>query len=295
LFRRGIKSQGLKLLVVEANINNSGFELKKNDADLLVKVKANSFLYHRSQLYNVALKHLPKNCDKIIFVDCDVQFLDANWASKTEKALEEYSFVQPFSKLIRAPKLESKKIAGFVDLIKKNISLFGKATDLDKLGCVVSNSLAFNLINFGKFSENPIYGSPGIAFAVRRNIIENGFFPFVPFGSDDLFFWATILDLKDPSLLVGEISQAHKIEWLSWKKKLSQNFFKSFSFVEGNVIHFWHGEQQKRKHQNRGEFFVENNFNPQKDCEFNKDGLIEWKNKKFNEHLKKYFAERKED
>ena len=102
-FRETSKNQGLNLLAVELVFGNAGFELNEHDADILIQLRVanNCVLWQKEALLNVGLKNLPKDCDKIAWIDCDILFKNDHWIEDTCDLLEKYVVVQPFSHATR--------------------------------------------------------------------------------------------------------------------------------------------------------------------------------------------------
>ena len=80
IFRDSLKRQGLKLLAVELSFGDR-FELKSTDADLLIQIKGDSrnIMWQKERMLNIGLDKLPKDCDKIAWLDCDVIFKNNNF------------------------------------------------------------------------------------------------------------------------------------------------------------------------------------------------------------------------
>ncbi|MGA2775018.1 MAG: hypothetical protein ABSE81_03020 [Candidatus Omnitrophota bacterium] len=45
------------------------------------------------QSLNIGLKHLPPECDKLTWLDCDIIFKNDHWIEGTSAALEKYIVV----------------------------------------------------------------------------------------------------------------------------------------------------------------------------------------------------------
>ena len=103
-FRESSKKQGLNLLTVELAFNGQPFELAKDDAEMLVQVRSNSIMWQKERLLNIGLKHLPEDCDKVAWIDCDLIFKNDNWVKEASNLLEKYAAVQLFSFLVSLPK-----------------------------------------------------------------------------------------------------------------------------------------------------------------------------------------------
>ncbi|MDD5070940.1 MAG: hypothetical protein PHV17_09455, partial [Candidatus Omnitrophica bacterium] len=85
IFRKHTKKQGLNLIAVELAYNHSQFSLTKDDSEVLVQVKGKSVLWQKERLLNLALKSLPSECTKIVWIDADIIFDDNSWLEKTSE------------------------------------------------------------------------------------------------------------------------------------------------------------------------------------------------------------------
>ncbi len=157
-FRKISRKQGLKLVVVELAFDNSKFELKERDADILLQLRTDSknIMWQKERLMNIAFKKIPESCNKIVWIDCDVFFENDDWVEKVSASLDKYIIVQPFSKFIRLGK--------GVKNPSKNNTVFDNKKD-DVFGQVYSlyNNLPNNFIS-------------GLVWAFRREVFEKNLF-----------------------------------------------------------------------------------------------------------------------
>ncbi len=94
LFRQSSKKQGLNLLTVELAFGKAPFELKKEDAEILIQLKTDQILWQKERLLNIGIKNLPSDCDKFAWIDADIFFLNDKWIEQTCDLLEKYAIVQ---------------------------------------------------------------------------------------------------------------------------------------------------------------------------------------------------------
>lgn len=286
-FRECSKKQGLKLLCVELAFNDDRFELDEKDADILIQVRSKSIMWQKERLLNIGLKNLPKNCDKIAWLDCDIIFQNDNWIEETSKLLEEYKIVQPFSFVIKSPKYFSNFNIhdlnfGFDD---GEIS-HGFAYGVKHFGEPVLNSQVYNYI-----------GNIGYAWSARKEFIEtHGFYDKSVMGANDVilayaFYGKMFNQLMDiyPKKLLDDI----KI----YSDKISSFVKSNVGYTKGVIVHIWHGSIKHRGYGIREFFFSKHNFDPKNDLKLNKDGCYEWNSKKIKMHIeaKNYFFARNED
>ena len=48
------------------------FDLSEGDADILIQLRGRDVMWQKERLLNLALRALPDECRKVVWVDCDV-------------------------------------------------------------------------------------------------------------------------------------------------------------------------------------------------------------------------------
>ena len=278
IFREANKKQGLKLITVECAFENRPFQLTAQDADILIQVRSNSVLWQKERLLNIALSNLPKDCDKIVWLDCDIIFLNQDWVFETVKMLENYVIVKPFKRAVRISKKDSQKIVktNFIDLNKITKS---------------HNDYCFDSCDDNNFIR---YASV-FAWAGRRSAFsELGFYDKMIVGGGD-FVMTTAFIGHEP--IITNISAELKNDIDVWSKEVFINTKNSLAFVDGEIIHLFHGTTKNRKYTARFNILKINNFNPGNDLRLNEYQCFEWNNNKQDLHLqvKSYFKFRNEN
>ncbi|MFH1358883.1 MAG: putative nucleotide-diphospho-sugar transferase [archaeon] len=285
-FRNSSKKQGLNLLCVELVFEDSKFELKDKDADILIQLRTNSsksILWQKERLINIGLKHLPKDCDKIVWLDCDIIFDNDNWIKETSELLENYIIVQPYSLAVRLSK--DMDISNFDDVRKENT----KDT---------YPSMAYSYINpFIIRNLGLKHGHTGFVWSARKEIIDLvGFYDrCVLFFGDELMAHA-FCNIKDNQRF-NDYSEEMKEDYLKWAKKVSNLVKGSVYYNNGFIFHLWHGDFKDKLYGKIDNILKKHNFNPNKDIKINKEGVWEWASNKQELHkeIKDYFYLRKED
>src|SRR5215472_11190908 len=72
------------------------FELKKDDADILIQLRSTAVMWQKERLLNLAVQALPASCRKVAWVDCDIFFESPNWPSVAESLLDRFVVIQLF-------------------------------------------------------------------------------------------------------------------------------------------------------------------------------------------------------
>jgi hypothetical protein len=86
---------------VELAFGRGPFDLAPDDADLLVQIRGGNVLSQKERLLNLGVSRLPKDCDKVVWLDAGILFDRADWAVETARLLQEYVVVQPFLGRVR--------------------------------------------------------------------------------------------------------------------------------------------------------------------------------------------------
>lgn len=289
IFRQDTKRQGLKLCVVELAFDDVPFELNSSDAEILIQIRGSekNILWQKEALLNIALKNLPNDCDKIIWIDCDIIFANNNWIAETSELLEKYVIVQPFSVATRMPKIDKyDSILNIISSTNINKLKEGRAEN-EKIF-----SAAYMRVNF-----SDTLGHPGYVWAARRSIFENiGFYDRMILGTGD----AVLLEAFYSPLSCSVNAHASlkmKIDIERYAESLYSFVRGSVYYCNGAVFHLWHGDFKNRRYDNRYAVLKQNDFDPNKDVKINSDGLLEWScdQQKISGFGNKYFIIRKED
>jgi len=287
IFRESSKKQGLKLLTVELAFGKKPFELGTEDADILIQLrtKKENILWQKEAMLNIGLKNLPPDCDKIVWLDCDIIFKNDQWISETSALLERYSLVQPFRYFIKLQKgkqdLDIREINELIDRGKK------------------SNNIRINDIGTKNKLKSHIAPSARGIWAARRKIIDTiHFFEYAIVGSGDTFMLCAFTGSTPISRTLLEFyPDAFYQKFLNWHK-IAVNEIKGSVFIsEGYVMHLWHGTIENRDYLGRHKRICEAKYNPETDIKKDEQGLWVWtgKNKALQRIVRRYFVKRNEE
>lgn len=258
----------LKLVVIEVN---GPAPLPKMPVFDHIKVNSKSKFWIKENLINIAVEHLPSTWKHVAWIDADISFLNQKWVEDTVSQLETHDVVQVWQTAV-------------------NLGPFGEAIKTDK-------SFGYMYSCGTPYSRTDKYGfwHPGYAWACTRKAWVQ---------MDALPDWA-ILGSADRHMALGLIG---KIDW-SVPGNVNKNYlgllleFQSkiqglkFSYVNGTIIHHWHGSFENRKYRERWQILIQNNFDPLIDLGVNDFGLIQLtpKGERIQPALNRYFCERAED
>ena len=279
-FRQNLARQGVKLLTVECTLNDSAFELVREDADKLLQLRSNSVLWHKERLLNIGLKHLPVDCDKIAWLDADIIFLDDSWAKESAELLEKYHFVKPFNQAIRLDKKETASV-----LLKTNL----KELNLD-------DRPKYKNSQYSADQKNLIVYMSVFGLCARRDIMQAiGFYdPFIV-GNNDMIISGAILREKAYRNILPPALEKDIEKWTA--KASNQAGDKGIAFISNSIVHLFHGRMTHRNYYDRTRILKKSKFDPNQDLKLNQDDCFEWSSnkKRMHQQLLGYFKNRNED
>ena len=99
-FAAYIKQCGLDLYTVEMVLGNGNFEVTEPNNPFHLQIYGTQEFWFKENLQNLMAARLPKDVDKIAFIDCDCMFVNTNWVQETIRQLDHYQVVQLWSHYI---------------------------------------------------------------------------------------------------------------------------------------------------------------------------------------------------
>ena len=276
-FRDNLRKQGVPLLVVECAFGDSDYEIEKEDAEIVIRVRSNSRIWQKERLLNIALENIPKQYTKFASLDCDIIFKNNNWAIQTSKLLDKYPVVQPFEYAIRLNKdqLDAMEPVEFGPNNGQRIHCLVKA---------MNGSGKKFIYGLGK------RGTTGFAWAFRKDA-----FP---------YFYDGLIVGSGDSVMAHAFYGIHHLWWksnlnmINHQKEYIDKIYKivkgNVGFSKGTILHLWHGERKDRAHNERYKILLKKDYNPYEDLTLNKHGCWEVR-KDIEQAISNYFNKRKEE
>lgn len=267
------ETRNVEVYLVESALGDRQHEL---DSDLQLRTK--SPIWTKESLINLGVKSLlPLDWKYLAWVDCDVTFMDPNWAQKTLHELQHHHVVQPWRNCV----------------------------DLGPHGSVLQTHSSFGYLHQAhipkqRWAGDPYsnrHGHPGYAWACTRTFWE---------AVQGLVDWG-ILGSSDHHMAWGMIGNSEA----TIHRKMHPNFFRRLKewerratrithdqvgYVEGRLEHAWHGQKANRKYRERWQILIDHGFDPDADVMHDAQGLIQLVGKPELAHaIHCYNEARKED
>ena len=266
---RYAKTPGLRLVVVEAMGPVALGPLQVHEH---IRLTSDSRVWLKENLINLGVKALPKDWKYVAWIDADLEFLNRDWVQETIRGLQRADVVQLWRTAV-------------------NLGPHGEAIKVDK-------SFAYMFVGSGTdwvASDKYGFWHPGYAWACTRAAFQKmgGLPDWAILGSGDRHMAMSLAGLGQTSC-PGTIHENYKMMLKIYEKSL-KNF--KVSWVDGTIIHYWHGSFADRRYKERWDILVQNAFDPFEDIGYTDEGLVQLsgRGRRFEKFLDDYFTGRKED
>jgi hypothetical protein len=280
------KSLAVPLITVELSFDGE-FELTPADADVLVQISGGAVLWQKERLLNVALAHLPADCDAVAWIDNDVIFKNATWVEQAQQQLQQYQMVQLFSQSVDMR-------PGETDITSEpeyySQGLIAKI-EIDGLGSLVRQSK----YSWGHPRREVM---PGLAWCIRRDVIDqHGFYDAMIMGAADrMFLHAAYGEIAQIPVTVP-VTEGHFARYPARARPFYETVQSSVGYIDHIAYHLWHGEIPNRRYWDRHDAVLKMGFNPTTDIHVGDNGAWHWTkpNTELENYCVEYFQQRLED
>lgn len=284
-FRRHL---GLPLLAVELNLGGN-FELVKDDAEILIRCQVGDVLWQKERLLNIALAALPRDCEQVVWVDCDLLFPRPDWIPEVRRQLELFPLVQPYSEVVHLP-----PEAIFSGLDWQGKTLLTKPS----ISSLIAEGISLETYVAGLDDRRQGTRAPGHVWAARRELIELcGIYDACIIGGGDTALVGAAFGAWEAVIRRQAMSGAQAVHYRNWAEPFFAATQGQLGCVEQAAMHLWHGDIEDRRYRQRFYDLSPFEFDPNKDICRGRDGAWQWASDKPGLHalLRDYFAVRNED
>jgi hypothetical protein len=232
------------------------------DDSIKFRINYSQILWQKERMFNILLTYLPRSTDVVAWVDADVIFRNRNLLRDIDSEINRYPVVQLFEKVYER-----------------------------------SSNTSHNVVSFAKdFIENTQVEWPAIGFgwAMRKDVLQNGFFDLDIVGNGDALQLISWLGLWDHQL-VSVLPPHHRKEYLLWAIESNKQVNGRIGCIKGEIEHMYHGTKENRQYWDRNTIMIDHNYNPNEDLDQDRNGLYIMKNYKIQQELQNYFFQRKTD
>jgi len=291
-FSEGVRRQGLPLLVIECAFGEADFEVPAELCDLLVHRRTSTVMWQKERLLNIALEHLPPDCDKVVWLDADVIFDNDDWVEETARRLESYCVVQPYEAAHWLLEGETSVPPG------RNVRGQGEGEWMPGMGAEMSRLEDWK----AALNNYHLHGHCGYAWAIRREILDkHGFYDAQVLGNGDLVMAHAMYGNED--MWAGKhwqrtrITEAMLRHMEAWGRPFFEDVQASVYYTPGRLFHLWHGSKENRLYDQRLDILKNCDFDPSTDMVLEENGCWAWATNRpeLHEWARTYFHSRREE
>jgi hypothetical protein len=278
-FAKHITDAGATLITIEAAYGEREFEITGPANPNHIRLRTHHELWHKENLINLAVARLPADWRYLAWIDADVTFARPDIVEETLHQLQHYSVVQMFSHAMDlGPRHEPlRTFDGFV---------------------------AQWLAHGGEMPPpEGRYGvwHPGYAWACRRDAWDalGGLIDHAIVGSGDSYMAYGLIGQMQRSLPPPVTAACSTYtDWcMEWGQRAETHVRRNVGYVDGLLLHNFHGAKRNRGYAERSSILWENAFDPARDIKRDWQGLWQLTEEKIRlrDQLRAYFRSRDED
>lgn len=261
------------------------FELDDKDAEVLVRLRGKDILWQKERLLNVALSALPDGCRNVVWLDCDVIFEADDWPSRTSLLLDHFMLVQPFSHLYHSPGDwdPDKELPPGSEL--RRSAPFLIASGVPAATCIGTSAQQIGSVH-------------GFAWAAARDLLrQHRFYDACIIGGGDSAMLRAAYGCFDDAVRLQQLNGRQRTHYLAWAETFHNAVRSNVGFVEGKVVHLWHGSMEHRRYADRYRGLARFRFDPFEDIAVDDNDAWRWNTNKskMHDYVRGYFLSRRED
>jgi hypothetical protein len=235
-------------------------------------LRSDQEIWHKENMINIGISKLPTDWQYVAWIDADVAFNNLDFVNETIEQLQHYPVVQMFQTAIdlgpddRAIQLHQ----GFAYLYSKGMHRPTK-----------------------KYSTG---GHPGYAWACTRHAFNTmgGLIEIAILGAADRHMAYAFVNQVEETLN-DKLTTNYKSAITAFQMRC-KSFHGELGYVNGNIVHYWHGKKADRKYSERWQILINNQFDPYTDLKYDWQGVLCLVGKpKLKRDIQDYFIQRNED
>lgn len=280
--------ENVVLYTVEMAYGDRPWEVTDKHNPRHIQVRSQQELWHKENMLNIALASLPADAEYIAWIDADIKFMRYDWVEETIHKLQHHPIVQMFSHAtLLGPKQHPDHHAiSFAYAYQRSHQSFDPKFKAIPL-------------TFGGYGGTPY--KTGLAWAFRKEALvqTGGMMDTCIIGSADYHMAASYIG-RVAETIPEDASEAYRRMIIDWQEVAYPVIKGNIGYVDGTVVHFWHGEMKDRRYRER--WCIVNDFDPQLDLirDWTNRGLLQLvdhgeRTRKIERYLREYFSLRNED
>lgn len=291
LFREFVQHMAdlrVELFIVECAFGKRDFLYTDPENPYHVQVRAFDEVWVKECLIRIGVSRTTSPF--VCWTDADIHYADRDWAAKTVHALQHYKFVQPWSTSVyldSAGRAMTRHHSFCYDWVNQMSGIYKPKRE----GYMIGPDFNWH---------------PGLSWAARREVIDQlgGLIEFDILGSADLIMTQCLIERwPDPVDMWGgpkpeHLTPGYHAEVMAWQDRCKRYVERDIGYVDGTVLHRWHGPIGNRFYEHKWEIYKRNGYDPRTHLQRNSHGVIQLSDKAgphFRDDLRSYMRVRNED
>jgi hypothetical protein len=277
---KALKKQGAKVIRVEVGYADNPFEVTYWWDRAHVRVRTDEELWNKEAAVNRGAQRvftLNPRARYLAWIDADIEYVRPDWVAATIDQLQTHPVVQLFSNSIDlTPKYDFMGRAhGFARLFNEG----QRPGDFEK-----------------QKNKYPSHMHPGYGWAFRTDAWAalGGMPTFAILGSGDHIMACGLTGFSKECIWSG-LSEGYGQAISDWGDQAYRVVQGDIGYVEGLVLHHFHGYKEHRGYQNRIDILRQHQFDPSADLTYDNDGMPHLVGKpRLKAAISRYMSSRKE-
>ena len=267
-FLRQMKIDEIPVYGVELSLTGQ-FTTHEDPNWIHIKVSKENVCFQKEACLNLVEKIVPEKYTKIAWIDCDFVFTNKNWYKDASEKLDRYKLVQLFSYYIAGNERG--------EIIRESKSL---------------------MFSGGPKKNHTHGGPPGCAWAAKRTLWTEsmGLYPYAILGGGDSLFICTIFSTLNVDTIPAYKYSKDTKKYEKWKSSIQKYANKNdVSYIDGEIIHDWHGDMKSRNYDGRYEIIKKLDF--ENSIQMDDNGIVRIVDvdESVHDDILNYFKTRNED
>jgi hypothetical protein len=281
-----LNEPNVHITLVECAYGDRIYQLEPLASDRLqhIKVKADTLLWNKENLFNIGINHLPGEAKYVATLDADIYWRKDNWAEDIINALNLYPAIQPW------------KTAYDLGPNDEHCSTFNSFAHQYHQGHhVVPKFGAGNTLTNYPYG----YPHPGYAWAWRMDFLNHvgGLFEWGGVGAGDHHMALALIGKAEMSIPYTLYKNSYHNLLYAWETRANKYPGCKIGFIPNTIEHMFHGKKENRGYSHRWDMFVKYSFDPVFDIKRNRWGVLEFAGNKLQleREWDRYLRARNED
>lgn len=286
-FRQYMEKQGVYIWAAEIQDGDRPFCVTESTNPRDLQLRTNTRLWQKENALNLLIQRLPPDWKYVAWIDADIEFLNPNWMQETIHELQIHQVVQMWENAVdQGPYGESFGL--YHSFASKYVK--GGYQFPEKWEKLPGNKL-------GQYTAREWH--PGYALAATREGINNMgmLLDRAIVGAGDRHMLLCLTGKAEQSLH-PDAPEAYKKYVMDYQDRCLHLVKKNIGYVNGTLIHHFHGRKQLRNYYGRWAVINNNNFDPFLDLRRDWQGLLQlddYCKPGLRNDLMHYFSTRNED